>query len=70
MQDNEAFEGADEALRRMHRAFQRGTGCYLTPEMIRSLKVTVIGEWWANVEPSSGCVFRDLNVPPPSSEGA
>jgi len=44
----------DEALLRMKRAHDRGTGCYLTPEMIDAMSVMVIGEWWGSVDEVSG----------------
>lgn len=37
------------ALRRMKRADDRGTGCRLTPDMIRAMSNMVIGEWWGAV---------------------
>lgn len=44
--DYRAFDGAQDALNRMARAYARGTGCHLTPAMIQSLAVSVIGEMW------------------------
>jgi hypothetical protein len=38
----------DKALLRMKRASDRGTGCYLTPEMIDALSCTVLAEWWGD----------------------
>ena len=38
-----------DALRRMKRASERGTGCTLTAEMIQALGRGTIGEWWENV---------------------
>ena len=45
------FSQAHDALNRMKRAHQRGTGCHLTAEMIHSLSVTVIGSMWAEDDP-------------------
>ena len=54
--DNLAPEGdglgpAHDALNKMRRAHQRGTGCRLTAEQIHSLSVTRIGELWADKDP-------------------
>ncbi len=40
------FPLVEEALKRMKRAHERGTGCHLTKEMIQTLSVTLIGQWW------------------------
>lgn len=40
------FRGAHDALDRMKRAHDRGTGCRLTAEMIDSLSVTFVGQMW------------------------
>lgn len=45
------MDAAQDALNRMHRAHQRGTGCHLTAEMIESLSVTFIGELWEEADP-------------------
>lgn len=47
----EALDGAHDALNRMRRACERGTGCYLTSEMVKSLEVSVIGAFWAQDDP-------------------
>ncbi|USN13916.1 hypothetical protein PAPPERLAPAPP_02420 [Brevundimonas phage vB_BpoS-Papperlapapp] len=39
-----------DALRRMKRASERGTGCTLTAEMIEALSRSTIGEWWHNLD--------------------
>ena len=39
-----------EALRRMRRASERGTGCHLTADMIQALSTSTIAEWWENVD--------------------
>ncbi|UTC28111.1 hypothetical protein GURKE_00800 [Brevundimonas phage vB_BpoS-Gurke] len=46
-----AFDGAHDALNRMRRAHERGTGCHLTADMIRSLSVTLIGQMWSDDDP-------------------
>jgi hypothetical protein len=43
--------GAQEALNRMARADQRGTGCHLTADMIQSLSLTTIGAIWSEEDP-------------------
>lgn len=48
------FDPAHDALNRMRKAELRGTGCYLTAEMIRSLAVTQIGSIWAETDPREG----------------
>lgn len=45
------FDPAHDALNRMRKAHKRGTGCHLTPEMIQSLAVTVIGSIWSEEDP-------------------
>lgn len=42
---------AQDALNRMRRAHNRGTGCHLTAEMIANLSITVIGEIWSQEDP-------------------
>lgn len=37
------------ALQRMKRAYDRGTGCTLSAEMLAALACSTIGEWWENV---------------------
>lgn len=49
--DTEAFDGAQDALTRMNRAFKRGTGCHLTADQIKSLSLTHIGSMWAQDDP-------------------
>lgn len=44
-------DDAQDALNRMKRASHRGTGCYLTAQMIQSLQVTQIGEMWEQEDP-------------------
>lgn len=48
------FDPAQDALNRMRKAAERGTGCHLTAEMIRSLAVTQIGAIWAEEDPREG----------------
>ncbi|WP_010137619.1 hypothetical protein [Oceanicola sp. S124] len=45
------FSPTHDALNRMKRAHERGTGCHLTAEMINSLYVTVIGSMWVEDDP-------------------
>ena len=40
-----------DALNRMKRASERGTGCHLTAEMIQNMKVTIIGDLWSQPDP-------------------
>lgn len=42
---------AQDALNRMRRAHDRGTGCYLTSAMIKSLSLTVFAEVWEQADP-------------------
>lgn len=48
---NKTFGPAHDALNRMRRAYERGTGCHLTAEMIQVLNLTVIGAMWAEDDP-------------------
>ena len=45
------FDGAQDALNRMKRAHQRGTGCHLTARMLQSLYVSFMGEMWGDDDP-------------------
>lgn len=47
MDDATKLQG--EALKRMRRGFERGTGCRLTPDMLRAMSVSLVGEWWEHV---------------------
>lgn len=49
--NNGGCNGAHDALNRMRRAHDRGTGCHLTADMIRSLGVTLIGQMWGEEDP-------------------
>lgn len=51
MADSTALDPAHDALDRMRRAAERGTGCRLTAEMIQSLAVSSIGQMWAEEDP-------------------
>lgn len=42
---------AQKALGRMRRAHRRGSGCYLTREMIENLSITEIGSLWSEANP-------------------
>lgn len=45
------LDDAQDALNRMARAYQRGTGCRLTADMIHALSLTVVGEIWSGTDP-------------------
>lgn len=47
------LDKAQDALDRMARAEKRGTGCYLTADMIKDLSLTTIGELWSRERPDS-----------------
>lgn len=51
MGDQESLSGAHDALDRMKRAFDRGTGCRLTFEMLSALSVSIIGQMWNEDRP-------------------
>lgn len=53
------FDEAHDALERMRRAFERGTGCHLTASMINCLSVTVIGSMWNEDDPRDGVEDAD-----------
>jgi len=42
---------AHDALNRMKRAHERGTGCHLTWEMVAALSVSIIGQMWCEPDP-------------------
>lgn len=44
---------ANDALDRMKRAHDRGTGCHLTADMIAGLGVTMIAECWSEERPET-----------------
>lgn len=46
-----AFGPAHDALNRMKRAHDRGTGCHLTAEMVEALYLTFLGEVWSADDP-------------------
>lgn len=46
-----ALDFAHDALNRMSRAHKRGTGCYLTAKMIRSLSLTFLAQTWGEGDP-------------------
>ena len=48
---SDCFDAAHDALERMKRAYQRGTGCHLTPEMISSLGISKVGALWDDPDP-------------------
>ena len=45
------FGETHDALNRMKRAHERGTGCHLTAEMIESLSLTIVGSMWNEPDP-------------------
>lgn len=47
----DAMGPAHDALDRMRRAHERGTGCRLTPDMIEALGRSSIGQMWAEEDP-------------------
>jgi len=47
----DCMDKAHDALNRMKRAFDRGTGCYLTAEMLASLNLTIVGDVWSQDDP-------------------
>lgn len=47
----DCFDGAQDALNRMRRAHERGTGCHLTAEMIASLGLTFLAQTWGQPDP-------------------
>lgn len=53
---DDPMSGAHDALDRMRRAHQRGTGCHLTAEMIAALGVTFLGQAWSEDRPSTHMV--------------
>lgn len=47
----ETFVPTHDALNRMRRAYERGTGCHLTAEMIQNLSVSIVGQIWNETDP-------------------
>ena len=45
--DEPLAKNMDDALDRMKRAYERGTGCHLTADMVRALGVSVVGQAWS-----------------------
>lgn len=43
--------GTQNALNKMRRAHERGTGCHLTADEIRSMSVSLIGQIWSEDDP-------------------
>tara|TARA_Y100001960_G_C14101250_1_gene553017 strand:+ start:130 stop:309 length:180 start_codon:yes stop_codon:yes gene_type:complete len=50
-EDQSHFDDAQNALNKMKRAYQKGTGTRLTKEEIDSLAVSVIGQIWNEPDP-------------------
>lgn len=44
-------DGVHDALNRMKRACDRGTGCHLTAGMVSSLALSVVGSLWNEEDP-------------------
>jgi hypothetical protein len=42
-----------DALNRMRRAHDRGTGCHLTADMIHALSCSMLGQMWSEPDPRS-----------------
>lgn len=53
------MDGAQDALNKMRRAHQRGTGCRLTAAEIESLSLSIIGQMWDDIDP------REVTQPSP-----
>lgn len=52
MEDAENYvDPLNDALDRMKRAHERGTGCHLTREMIEALYVSILGSIWEEPRP-------------------
>jgi hypothetical protein len=49
---------AQDALNRMRRAHNRGTGCRLTADMIHALSCSMIGQMWEETDPREKPAFR------------
>lgn len=60
---HEEIGAAHDALNRMKRAHDRGTGCHLTADMINALGVTIVGQAWAEIDP------RDASPTPGENHG-
>lgn len=51
LQGGGAMSAAHDALNRMKRAYERGTGCHLTAKMVASLGLSFLGETWSDEDP-------------------
>lgn len=47
----DAGNAQQNAFNRMKRAYDRGTGCHLSADMITALSVTIIGSIWDEADP-------------------
>jgi len=47
------ISAAHDALDRLKRACDRGTGCHLTADMIHGLSVTMVGQMWDEERPAA-----------------
>lgn len=50
---DDELHAAQNALNRLRRAYERGTGCRLTAEMVAELYLTRFGETWEQSDPRS-----------------
>jgi len=59
MTENALEDGVQDALNRMRRAARRGTGCYLTAEMISCLEISTLGQIWSEEDPRAARSSRE-----------
>jgi hypothetical protein len=52
-----SLNAAQDALNRMRRASERGTGCHLTADMIAALTCSIVGQMWG--EDDSRALLKD-----------
>lgn len=48
---DDTLHEAQDALNRLKRAHDRGTGCHLSAEMVQCLGLTIFGEMWEQPDP-------------------
>ena len=53
MSGADELSGVHDALDRMRRAHERGTGCHLTAEMIGALGCTFLAQTWSEERPAT-----------------
>lgn len=61
-------DGTHDALNRMRRAYERGTGCHLTREMIDSLGLTILAQIWNEDDPRSSPTTEARGMKPTDRE--